>query len=64
MNGPIINGDKYQLIVLKVVGRDDMGRPAKFEAGYDDTTFKLEGGEEFITAFVKVDVVKPKTPTQ
>lgn len=64
MNGPVINGEKYQLVVLKVTGWDEAGRPSQATIGYDDTTFKLEGGEHFITAFVKQDVVKPTAPKQ
>lgn len=64
MKGPIINGEQYQLVVLKVLARDDAGRPSQAQIGYDDTTFSVEDGAEFLTAFVKADTVKPKTPTQ
>lgn len=64
MNGPTINGDKYALVVLKVLERDETGRPAKVLMGYDDTTFSVEEGAEFLTAFVKADLVKPATAKQ
>lgn len=67
MKGPIINGDQYQLVVLRVHEWDALGRPSKVEVGYDDTTFDLRDdavSRHFITAFVKTDCVTPKTPTQ
>lgn len=64
MNGPIINGEEYTLIVLKVVERDERGRPSKVQVGYDDTTFNVADGDEFLTAFVKTQTVTPKVRTQ
>lgn len=47
-----LRGEVHRLIVLKVVERDEAGRPSKCEVGYDDTTFQLADGDEFITAWV------------
>jgi endonuclease YncB( thermonuclease family) len=53
-----IAGKEHVCVVLKVTGRDRLGRPATAVFGYDDTTFHLEGGEEFITAWVVADVAR------
>lgn len=58
--GPKINGERYVLVLMKVDARDAKGRPSTVTLGYDDSTFKVEEGMEFITAFVKADCVKPK----
>lgn len=59
--GVKIGADRYDLVLLKVTSKDEFGRPLKCDIGYDDTTFQLEGGEEFITCFVPSKLVKPKT---
>lgn len=56
-----IRGETYELVVLKVLERDELGRPSKVLIGYDDTTFKVGGGEEFFTAYVYQSSVKPRT---
>lgn len=60
MNGPIINGEQYQLIILRVKARDPEGRPSEAQLGYDDTTFEVQEGTEFITAFVPAHTVAPR----
>lgn len=67
MKGPVINGEQYLLVLLRIIDRDDMGRPNKVILGYDDSTFDLKDptvSNEFITAFIKEDLIKPKTPVQ
>ncbi len=56
-----IKGDDYVLVVLKVLEKDGFGRPSKCQVGYDDTTFKLEGGEEFVTAWMSAGAAEPQT---
>lgn len=53
-----IGGLWHVLIILKVEARDHQGRPSKATVGHDDTTFHLQGGEEFITAWVPEKTVK------
>ena len=50
----------YVVVLLKVDARDDQGRPSRVTVGYDDTTFQVEEGMEFITALVKPETVKKK----
>jgi hypothetical protein len=52
-----IAGRWHVMILLKVETRDH-GRPATAVVGHNDTTFRLEGGEEFITAWVPEETVK------
>lgn len=47
-----IRNETYILVVLRVIERDGHGRPSKCEVGFDDSVFKIKGGEEFITAWV------------
>lgn len=56
-----IRGKLYELVVLKVLERDAQGRPSKFECGYDDSVFKIDGGEDFITAYIHQDSLAPRT---
>jgi hypothetical protein len=56
-----INGVEHHLVVMKVTDHDAKGRPSAAVIGYDDTTFKLEGGEEFITAWVRVESTASKS---
>lgn len=53
-------GEIYQLVVIKITGRDASGRPSTGVIGYDETVFHLEGGEEFMTAYVPQKVVRKK----
>ena len=52
-----IAGKAHTLVVLKVTASDAQGRPSACVVGYDDTVFQLEGGEEFVTAWVPLEVV-------
>lgn len=64
MAGPIINGQSYSLILLRVLEWDEKGRPSKCVVGYDDTTFKIGDqsvSDEFITAFVLEAATTPRT---
>lgn len=56
-----VNGERYSLVVLHVLERDAFGRPSKVEVGYDDTTFKLYDGIEFVTSFIPAHIAKPKS---
>lgn len=59
-----INGKDYKLVLLRVIERDEKGRPCNASIGYDDTIFDLSDphiSNEFITAFVPVDAVKGHT---
>lgn len=51
---------KYRLVVLKITGRDKLGRPSEATIGYDDTVFNLEGGEEFMTCFIPAEMMGAK----
>lgn len=67
MKGPSINGKPHQLVVLRITARDDMGRPSECLIGYDDTTFRVDDpsvSNDFLTAFVQADSVKPRTASQ
>jgi hypothetical protein len=55
-----IAGKEHALVVLKVTGRDRYGRPRECVIGYDDTKFDIQGGEEFITAWVPAELVGKK----
>lgn len=53
-----IRGEDHSLIILKVTSSDEHGRPKTADIGYDETTFNLKGGEEFITAWVPTKVIQ------
>lgn len=56
-----IKGEMHSQILLLVTARDGLGRPIRAKLGYDDTTFELKGGEEFITAWVPSHTIEPTT---
>ncbi len=62
MNGPTINGEQYELIVLRVIERDPYGRPFRTDVIYDEQTVSLIDGKpnDFITVFAKKSVVEMK----
>ena len=53
-----IKGHDYVLVVFKTIEKDAFGRPTKVEVGYDDSVFKLEGGEQFYTGFMSATVLE------
>jgi len=55
MKGPIINGEQYDVVVLRVLTTDMHGRPDMFEAVHSEQTVRLDDGKRnvFITAFIK-----------
>lgn len=55
-----IRGKDHHLVVLHVIERDARGRPSKVIVGYDDSKFKVSGGEEFFTAYVPVEMGKTR----
>lgn len=58
----IKHGDlTYKLVVMQILEKDDFGRPSKVTVGYDDTAFSLRDSEEFMTAFVPVDMMQIET---
>lgn len=54
---------EYILAVLQVLEHDSLGRPSKVMIGYDDTKFNVQGGEEFWTAFLPVEMSKVEEPS-
>lgn len=56
-----IKGQGYVLVLLKTLEKDAFGRPTKVEVGYDDTTFNLQGREEFYTGFISETAVLDAT---
>lgn len=54
------NGKKreYCLAILKVDSFDEYGRPSKVTVGYDDTSFKLDQGMQFWTAWIPVEMTE------
>lgn len=53
-----IRGEEYAIVILKVAERDAHGRPRVATIFVDDTEkISIEGGEEFITAFIRVDLL-------
>lgn len=58
---------EYTLVVLRITGWDDKGRPSQAIIGYDDTTFDLTDdsvSREFATAFIPSKVIEPKVVTK
>jgi len=55
----LINGEMYKAVVMKVTKAED-GRPRVLHALYDEESTKLEGGEEFIVAYLPKTVLKLK----
>lgn len=53
-----IKGETYRLILLKVLGRDEHGRPKDAKILYDENVEHIEGGEEYVTAFVPTKCVE------
>lgn len=47
-------------IVFLVLEKDNLGRPSLLQVGYDDTTFELQGGEEFITGALDPSAFEPE----
>lgn len=56
-----IAGEDHALIVLQITGRDEHGRPSSAIVGYDDTTFKLSNGDEFVTAWVPAKTLEKRS---
>lgn len=56
-----INGERHTPIVLKVRERDDFGRPTLCEVGYEDSSFSVEDGAEFLVVWAKRKTVAPRT---
>lgn len=57
-----IAGKDYQLVVLRITGWDDKGRPSVAIIGHDDTTFDLADDKlsrEFMTAFIPAHMAEP-----
>jgi hypothetical protein len=56
-----IRGEDYKPTVLKVTGRYPDGRPKDCLMIHDDQTTELQGGEEFIVAFLPAKTVAKRT---
>lgn len=57
-----IGKEKYVSVVLKIEAHDHFdGRPRLLRALYDEEKTQIEGGEEFIVAFVPKQFTKPKS---
>lgn len=54
-----INGAEYMEVLLQVRSRDVFSRPRGCEMLYDDSAVNINGGEEFLTVFIRADMVKP-----
>ena len=52
-----IAGKECQLVLLKLKSREK-GRPKEATILYDEDVEKLQGGEEYVTAWVPVEAVK------
>jgi hypothetical protein len=52
-----INGEDYRVVVLKVLGRDELGRPRQCELMYEGESTKIEGGEDFLVVFAKSNTI-------
>lgn len=57
-----IDADVYELVLLQVLARDELGRPTQTRMIHDDDVVDLQGGEQFITAYVPLDTVGPTRP--
>jgi hypothetical protein len=58
-----IRGKEYTLVVLRITGWDEKGRPQTCVVGWDDTTFNLADenlSREFMTAWVPVVMAEPR----
>jgi hypothetical protein len=54
-------GDSYTgPVLLRVKSWDEHGRPSDVTICWDDDVVKLEGGEQFFTAFVSGTALPPK----
>lgn len=47
-----IRGVEHRLVLLKILGRDEHGRPKEAKVLYDENVENVEGGEEYVTALV------------
>jgi hypothetical protein len=56
-----IGGKLHHLVVLKVVGHDEHGRPNFARIVYDEAKIAIQEGDEFITAFVPANVIEKKS---
>lgn len=52
-----IQDKKHVLVVLKITSRDKHGRPKQANILYDEDVEHIDGGEEFITAFIQEETV-------
>jgi hypothetical protein len=43
---------EYVVAVALIHTKDEKGRPKLVTLGYDDTTYQLAGGEEFMTTLI------------
>jgi len=53
-----VGAERYELVVLKVEGRNELGQPRECRIVLDDDVVQIAGGEEFITAFVPARVLR------
>jgi len=61
MKQKTIQGEEHVLVLLKVLQKDEFERPRSCEIVYDDMRVKLEGGEEFITAWIPLHLTTAVT---
>ena len=47
-----IRDQPHTLVLLKITGRDELGRPKQATILYDENVENLQGGEEYVTAWV------------
>jgi hypothetical protein len=52
-------GQPHKLVIMKVLTRDEFGRPSTVKVGYDDTKFDIGEGDEFVTGFIHEAATKP-----
>ena len=57
---PFKGGDRYKLVVFKVLSVDPLGIPNRLQLILDHQTVELKGDEEFMTGYIPLHMTKPK----
>ena len=56
-----VRGEKYAIVVLHVLKKDEFDRPLECRILYDEETIQIKGGEEFVTVAMPAHMTTPKT---
>jgi hypothetical protein len=56
-----IGGIKHKLVVFQITESDELGRPLVMRILKDEESVHLEGGEKFMTGYVRAHMIEGKS---